>query len=47
MPVLEKEIFMFFEAESFLSQNQVHLHLKASLVSFTKCMWLNISTEIT
>lgn len=45
--MLEKEILMFFEAERFFSQNQVHLHLKASLVSFTKCMWLNIFTEIT
>lgn len=45
--MLEKEILMFLEAERFFSQNQVHLHLKASLVSFTKCMWLNIFTEIT
>lgn len=47
MSMLEKEILMFFEAGSFLSQNQVHLHLKAGFVSFTKCTWLNIFTEIT
>lgn len=33
---------MFFKTESFFSQNLVHLHLKASLVSLTKRMWLSI-----
>lgn len=40
-PIWEKEVPMFFMVEIFLSQDQVSLHLKASLVSPTNWMWLS------